>query len=488
MRIGIDFGTSNSAAAAVVDGAVRIIQFNEQPQFRTTVFFPHQLPSLQDFVLTDELRAQALRLLAELKADQSRELARLAALRLEAERRPEPARRNALALIPTLEARDDSSLYNEAVASVRRDWARGEVLAARAQSARIQDALYGEEAISTFMRFGDGHLVVSPKSMLGYALLPSAREMLLGISTQILHHIRQTASAQLETEVRKAVLGRPVAFRSSHGAAGNEMALSILTDAAMAAGFDEVRFLEEPAAAAFGHHRHVEQPTQVLVFDIGGGTTDIAIARLGGDLPAPEILASWGMPIGGTDVDLELSLKGPMLLFGKNVTPTPVHYYAWAASVHDAKLQRDFQTADFRLADDPYRARLIALQRPGHTVRLNRSIERARINLGLDTRRRLKLSYIEDGLTYPLDQQLLEQASEVLSHRLEQLLISAKEQGDQPDMVLLTGGMSQAAMIPALVEKVFPGIPIHRCDANLAVVTGLAQAAAFEDHYPGVTR
>ncbi|HIE5095657.1 MAG: heat-shock protein Hsp70 [Stenotrophomonas sp.] len=481
MRIGIDFGTSYSAAAAVVDGAVKLIEFEGNSQFRTTVFFPHQLPNLQDFVLTDELQAQAQRLAAELKADQSRELARIAALRRDAERLTEQERSNALAMIPTLKAQGDSSFYDAAVGSVRRDWARGEVIAARAQSASIKDALYGEEAMKAFMRSGEGHLVVSPKSMLGYALLPSARETLLSISTHILSYIRETASAQLGTDVRKAVLGRPVAFRSSQGEAGNEMALSILTDAAMAAGFEEVSFLEEPAAAAFEHHRQVELPTRVLIFDIGGGTTDIAMARVGGDLPAPEILASWGEPRGGTDVDLELSLKGVMPLFGKHVTSTPVHFYAWAASVHDAKQQRDFQVADFCLIDEPYRARLVALQCPGHTVRLNRSVERARINLGSDSRRRLKLSYIEDGLTCPLDHQLLEQASEDLSQRLEQLLRTAKEQAScAPDIVLLTGGMSQAAMIPSLVEKVFPGIPIFRGDASLAVVTGLAWAAGAD--------
>lgn len=479
MRIGIDFGTSNSAAAAVVDGAVRLIEFEGRPQFRTTVFFPHQLPDLRDFELTEELQMQAKRLAAQLKADQSRELARIAKLRRDAESLAEPARGRALAMIPILKAQSDRSIYETAVASVRREWARKEVAVARARSARIQDALYGEEAMRAFMRSGDGHLVVSPKSMLGYALLPRAREALLSISTQILYHIRMVATNQLGTDVRKALLGRPVAFRSSKGEAGNDMALSILTDAAMAAGFEEVSFLEEPAAAAFGHHRSSEHSKRVLIFDIGGGTTDIAMANLGGQSPVPDILASWGEPVGGTDVDLELSLKGPMLLFGKNLTTTPTHYYAWAASVHDAKLQRDFQSADFRLANEPYRERLIALQAPGHTVRLNRSVENARINLGASSRRKLNLGYIEEGLEFPIDCRLLERSSDNVSQRLEQLLVSVKTQASvTPEMVILTGGMSQAAMIPLLVEKVFPGIPVHRGDASLAVVTGLALAAA----------
>ena len=54
--------------------------------------------------------------------------------------------------------------------------------------------------------------------------------------------------------VRSALLGRPVQFRSSIGEAGNAQALAILHEAALAAGFDEVAFMEEPAAAAMHHH------------------------------------------------------------------------------------------------------------------------------------------------------------------------------------------------------------------------------------------
>ena len=55
------------------------------------------------------------------------------------------------------------------------------------------------------------------------------------------------------------------------------LSLEILQTAAIAAGFDQVDFLEEPAAAAM--HYHVSHATRhdTVVVDIGGGTTDIAV-------------------------------------------------------------------------------------------------------------------------------------------------------------------------------------------------------------------
>ena len=44
MRIGIDFGTSYSAAAARIDGCLQHIRFGGLPQFRTAVFFPTTVP------------------------------------------------------------------------------------------------------------------------------------------------------------------------------------------------------------------------------------------------------------------------------------------------------------------------------------------------------------------------------------------------------------------------------------------------------------
>ena len=58
MRLGIDFGTSYSAAGAVVGDSVQLLTFGDEKQFRTTAYFQHQLPDPSQFALTPALEAE----------------------------------------------------------------------------------------------------------------------------------------------------------------------------------------------------------------------------------------------------------------------------------------------------------------------------------------------------------------------------------------------------------------------------------------------
>ncbi|MBJ6982028.1 Hsp70 family protein [Luteimonas sp. MC1572] len=480
MRIGIDFGTSYSAAGAVVDGEVQLIRFGDQAQFRTTAFFPQRLPDIHHFELTDALQDEVTRWMTSARADQTREIARLERLRQSAMALPVHQRDAALAQVPTMRRRGDDELRRAAIAAVRRDWVAGEVRQAMDARADLDDALYGDEAVDAFLAAGEGHLVVSPKSMLGYKLESHARDVLLGIATHVLRHIRTTASAQLGTDVHSAVMGRPVRFRSSMEEAGGVQALEILTDAAHAAGFEAVEFLEEPAAAAYDFHRRSARACRTMILDIGGGTTDMALALVGGDAPAPVIHGAWGEPVGGTDVDLELSMRGVMPLFGKNVTRTAVHRYYEASHVQDLQRQANFHKAIFDEVEAPYGARLMALQQAGNTVRLNRAVERAKIELSGVEQVTVDLDYIEAGLACDIDRTHLAAAAErPFLAQLRALLREASAGAiEAPEVVYLTGGMSRSPYVPALVGEVFPGVEIVRGDASLGVVTGLARAAA----------
>ncbi|UHQ21436.1 Hsp70 family protein [Lysobacter sp. 5GHs7-4] len=481
MRIGIDFGTSYSAAGAVVDGQLRLIRFGDDHQFRTTVFFPLRMPDVAQFELTEALNEQVRALVAGAKRDQTQELARVQRLRDEAMRQPAHLRAQALALVPTARKQSDFEMQRAAVVAVRRQWAADQVRKAMEAGADVHNALYGDEAVEAYMASGTGHLVVSPKSMLGYKLEGNARETLLRIATQLLRHIRASASAQLDTDVRAAVMGRPVRFRSSMKEAGSAQALEILTDAAYAAGFDAIEFLEEPAAAAYGYHREQATASRTLILDIGGGTTDIALADVGGPASAPVIHGSWGDPVGGTDVDIELSMRGVMAQFGKGVTPTAVHRYYEASTVQDLERQSNFRLASFKDVEAPYGPRLQRLQEPGHTVRLNRDVEAAKIGLSSQDRVGFTLDYIEDGLCVQLDKERLQDAASPFLRHLGELIRKAKaDLREAPDSVYLTGGMSRSPYVPAIAREMFPAARIVAGDASLGVVAGLAHAAAVD--------
>jgi len=447
MRIGIDFGTSYSAAAARVEDRLEHIQFSGLPQFRTAVFFPTALPDPAEFQLTRELEGEVAVLVRAAKGEQTRS-----------------------GVVPRTEAQ----LYRDAVQVVRRQWLEIQRQEAEESAADLDDAVFGEDAIDRYLLEGSGHLVQSPKSMLGYDLLPRARQTITGIATQILEHIRITASEQLDTEVRTATIGRPVQFRSSMGPAGGEQALDILAEAAQVAGFESVDFLEEPAAAAL--HYHASSPTRhsTLVVDIGGGTTDIAHAHVGGD-EAPVIHRAWGLPNGGTDVDLSLSMAHFMPLFGKGDTRVPMHHFVDAAMVQDMPRQRAFHKRDFSEVPAPYAGRLQALQRDGGTTRLYRGVEAMKMRLSADDHDRQALDYVDAALSVAASREDLRVASVDFLDRLARLLQEVGEAlPTPPDSVFLTGGMSRAPYVQAVVRAAFPQARMVHGDPSLGVVSGLA--------------
>ncbi len=450
MKIGIDFGTSNSAAAAVVDGRVVPIRFGEAEQFRTTVYFPEVMRDPNDFELTPALEHDLARLVDAAARD-----ARAAGQ----ERAPDALRREALRV-------------------VRRQWMEEQMRQPLSSTTLLQNAVYGDEALEAYFEENEGNLVQSPKSMLGYNLHPRARQTITGIATHILEHIRLTASRQLDTPVRTATLGRPVQFRSSIGAAGNDQALDILHTAAIAAGFDSVDFLEEPAAAAMHYHAESAHAHDALVVDIGGGTTDIAHARVGG-VDAPTIHRAWGIARGGTDIDLALSLSAYMPLFGRGVSRVPNHHYVEAAMVQDMPRQREFRQHVYRDVDAPWGARLRALQDTGNTARLYREVERCKIALSGEATHRSALDFIERGLDVQVDTSQLGSAAGGYIGELNGLLAQVRADiGHDPSAVFLTGGMSRASYLQQAVAAAFPGSTLVRGNPSFGVVHGLAWASA----------
>jgi hypothetical chaperone protein len=258
------------------------------------------------------------------------------------------------------------------------------------------------------------------------------------------------------------------------GAAGGEQALDILAEAAQIAGFEAVDFLEEPVAAALHYHAGSEVRHSTLVVDIGGGTSDIAFAHVGGR-QAPVIHRAWGLPNGGTDVDLSLSMAHFMPLFGRGDTRVPAHHFVDAAMVQDMPRQRAFHKRDFSEVPAPYNARLQALQEDGGTTRLYRAVESMKMRLSEHDDSRHALDYIDDELSVTASREDLRVASVDFLSRLGRLLQEVGETLDSPpDSVFLTGGMSRAPYVQAIVRDAFPQARLVFGDPSLGVVSGLA--------------
>ena len=71
-------------------------------------------------------------------------------------------------------------------------------------------------------------------------------------------------------------------------------------DACLSAGAREAYLIEEPMAAAIGSKLPVEDPEGVMIVDIGGGTTEIAVISLGG------MVLNKSLRIAGDELDEEI--------------------------------------------------------------------------------------------------------------------------------------------------------------------------------------
>jgi len=125
--------------------------------------------------------------------------------------------------------------------------------------------------------------------------------------------LKHRAEDVLGEPIHAVTLGRPVKF--SESAEQDHKAEETLRQAAHEAGFKEVDFELEPIAAALDYEQSISKPQNVLIFDFGGGTLDIAIMRLGDRLQR-KVFASGGVDIAGSDFDRAIIEKRMLSHFG----------------------------------------------------------------------------------------------------------------------------------------------------------------------------
>ncbi|HET8564766.1 MAG TPA: Hsp70 family protein [Candidatus Binatia bacterium] len=125
--------------------------------------------------------------------------------------------------------------------------------------------------------------------------------------------LKQRAEDVLHASIDQVTLGRPVKF--SEVPEQDHRAQETLRQAAYEAGFKEVDFELEPIAAALDYEQSLTRPQNVLIFDFGGGTLDIAVMRLG-DPRHRKVYASGGVDIAGSDFDRTIIEKRMLSHFG----------------------------------------------------------------------------------------------------------------------------------------------------------------------------
>lgn len=361
---------------------------------------------------------------------------------------------------------------------------------------------YGRAAIAAYVEGHEGRLMRSLKSILGSTLIDETTHLGDGIAIRyidviagFLKQLKLAAEREVGGPIARAVLGRPVYFVDDDPAA-DARAEGALRDAASAIGFSDVSFQFEPIAAALDYEQRLRDERLVLVADIGGGTSDFTVIRLGGVRRADrsaDVLASHGVHVAGTDFDqrVELDAIMPSLGFrtrtpeGREVPNGIYHDLAtWHLinGVYTPRRVAELKSMRYFYAEPLFHQRLLHTveRRLGHQL-MGRA-EDAKIALSDATAVALDLGEIEDGLIARFDRDGMATS---LARPLDQIVIAARETVrragvtvDAIGALYFTGGSTGLRLLAERLSAAFPAAEPVFGDRFASVASGLGVEAA----------
>lgn len=359
---------------------------------------------------------------------------------------------------------------------------------------------FGEDGFMRYLKTPEkGRLIYSPKNFLGANLIAGQQQAFVGMIAKQLEFFRLSAEKQLQQTVDTAVIGRPVKFHGSRGDEGNTQAIDIMTQAAQKAGFTYVEFLEEPIAAAYKIERTLEKHTNVLVIDIGGGTTDICCIRLSPEKLAnldrqQDVLSVTGARLGGMECDKNLIVKSIAPTMGQglltyNGLPVPPAFFSDMCAVDDIPRLNHFFSEEYGLEilqtksivkEPELLERLLVVQEQKLSARLVNSSRLAKELLSSKTEITLPLHYIQPDYDVTISTDDLSRSMQSWLLKVKRLVTDClKNSEEAPEMLFITGGMSLSPIVKKeLQEVMLPHLPVIEGDAFNSVCEGLAIQAA----------
>jgi hypothetical chaperone protein len=354
----------------------------------------------------------------------------------------------------------------------------------------------------------EGRLMRSIKSILGSDLIDRTTEVgpgfmvkYLDVVVAFLRHLRQRAAQAAGKSVDRAVIGRPVFFVDDDPAR-DAAAERTLAAAARTAGFAEVAFQFEPIAAALDFERTVSRETLVLVADIGGGTSDFSVVRVGPKLRrrvdrSADVLANHGVHVAGTDFDREVNLAAIMPLLGlgsegrsesgASIRVPNAIYHALSTwhLINTVYLPNRLielrQMASLYVDQRLHRRLMTVLEcRLGHG--LAAMAEAAKIDVSMHGHAQIDLSMVEDALAGSFDagrqQAALSESIGRIAGAARQAIEQAGLSPSQIDALYFTGGSTALASLATAIAAVVPDAVQVEGDRFTSVVSGLALDAS----------
>jgi len=363
---------------------------------------------------------------------------------------------------------------------------------------------FGRAAVAAYVDGLDGRLMRSMKSILGSSLIDQTTDVgggrgakYLDIVAGYLKHLKKRAEAAAGGSIGRAVLGRPVFFVDDDPAR-DAQAQRALDAAARQVGFTELQFQYEPIAAAFDYERQSVREELVLVADIGGGTSDFSIVRVGPERAGridrkSDILANHGVHIAGTDFDRRIELAAILPEFGYGAygpsiagappreVPSGVYFdlATWHLINTVYSPQRVLELRGMRgfYAEPLHHDRLMTVvtERLGHELTARAEGAKIAVADGGDTQ--IDLSHVERALGVLLAEP---QAVAAIDADIERIVETARRTAadaglapERIDALYFTGGSTGLRLLAQRIAAAFPSARAVRGDRFASVATGL---------------
>ncbi len=369
------------------------------------------------------------------------------------------------------------------------------------------ERLYGRAAVAAYVEGIDGRLMRSMKSILGSSLLDQSTDIGAGravryrdVVTGYLRRLKTVAEAQAGHALSHVVMGRPVFFVDDDPTR-DAQAQTALEAAARQVGFAEVEFQFEPIAAALDHESTIDHEQLVLVADIGGGTSDFSLVRVGPERRGrvqrrDDILANHGVHLAGTDFDRHVELASILPLLGyrslRPLNPSRPHeaprevpsavYFDLATWHLINTVYAPARVAELRgmkswFADVRHHTRLLAVMQDHLGHALAAAAEQAKIDVALQGRAHIDLGLLEAGLCSALAEGEAAQAIEADVERIVQAAAQTAQmagvKASDVDVLYFTGGSTGLTSLVDRIAVGFPAAQRVRGDRFSSVAQGL---------------
>lgn len=370
----------------------------------------------------------------------------------------------------------------------------------------------GESAISAYLRDDmKGRFIKSIKQILSRSSftetrIQNKRYNASDLVSLILIELKERADQIIGQACKKAVIGRPVFF-DDDDTQKDTLAQTRLNKAAQMAGFTEVRFQFEPIGAAFAYEKTLTKKENVLVADLGGGTTDFTYlvldpSQIGSKNRKNDMMATGGIYIGGDSFDSAFMWERGTPHFGKNTlyeaTPgkvlnVPKSLFANICSwdkmnfFNGLRIKKDMEDYYYYSKQDKNFKNLITLVDNNLGYSLFQAIEKTKISLSSQNAAPFQYSNMEieidENVSVADYQNIIDKDIKRITDYLELFMQKNNINSKDIDSLFLTGGTSMVVAVQNLFKTKFPHLTLNAGDNFKSVAKGLAYSGyLFENN------